>query len=523
MEITMKRLLKISIVLHLILFTSGFCNSKFNRDTSIQILIKNLNNKDSSKKAHAVLGLAYLNHVESVDSIRKLLRDKNSTVVKAAVNALVKFKDNDSLSNLYAIFKHKKNRKKKDIQRTVLRAFKTLKDDKTVSFIEKYLPRLDPLTAQEAYTTLQEIQDPIVFSSDSGRVSLDSFSISGFIGQGQKAKVKIGREFFGINDSIFGFKITSVDVDEGIVKLEKNKELFSKEIDTSGQSNLEKSIEQLNSDDDKVVYEALLDVIYHRSSQASDEILSLASGKNKPNIKLTAIYALGQCEIEESESFLKKILAKPRTSDQIILAAEALSLIGDENILDILDPLAQHSNPWVRNTIISAIGYLESPNSVGTLVRGLSDKFSFVRNNAYNQLVNLASGDTVSTIISILQGGSSQITPIKNNLIEYLLTIPGADNLSNPFGGSNIKPKTPKVKTWQPSFVIKSIGQFGTKPVLVAVENGTQKNLTIGDLIENREIIKIDVEDESIIVKDQEKEVVLIQGESEDAPAEILD
>ena len=521
MEIAMKKLLITSITIMLTIASNGFCSTKFNKDTSIQILTKNLANKDRNKKAHAILGLALLNHIESVDQIRKLLRDKNSSVVKAAVNALVKFADTDSISDLYVVFK--KSRKKKDVQRTILRAFKTLKDDKTVPFIRKYLGRLDPLTAQVAYSTLQVIQDPVVFSTDTGRVGLDSFSISGFIGQGNNAKVKVGREFFGLNDSILGYKITAIDLDEGIVSLEKNKELFTKEIDTSAQNDLEKSIEQLNSDNDKVVYKALLNVIYHRSSQASDELLALASGKNKSNIKLAAIYALGQCEISEGESFLKKILAKPKSSDQVILAAEALSLIGDENILDILDPLAQHSNPWIRNAVISAIGYMESPNSVGTLVRGLDDKFSFVRNNAYNQLLNLASGDTVGTMVSILQGGGSQLSPIKNNLIDYLRTIPGGDGLTNPFAGASVTRKIPEIKTWKPTFVIVSIGQFGAKPVLVVKENGAEKNLTVGDFVENREIIKIDVEDESIIIKDDNKEIILIQGEGEDAPAEILD
>ncbi len=512
---------KLLIILMLFLLNNGFCATKFSKDSSIQSLTKNLENRDKGKKAHAILGLALLNHTESVDSIRKLLRDKNSAVVKAAVNALVRFGDTDSIKDFYTVFK--KSRKKKAVQRTILRAFKTLKDDKTVPFIRRYIARLDPLTAQVAYSTLQEIQEPIVFSSDSGRITLDSFSISGFIGQSKTAKVKIGREFFGISDSILGYKITAIDLDEGIVSLEKNKEIFTKEIDTSEQNDLEKSIEQLNSDDDKVVYKALLNVTYHRSSQASDELLSLASGKNKPNIKLAAMYALGQCEITESESFLKKILSKPKSSDQIILAAEALSLIGDENILDILDPLAQHSNPWVRNTILSAIGYIESPNSVGTLIRGLDDKFSFVRNNAYNQLLNLASGDTVGTIISILQGGSSQNTPIKNNLIEYLRTIPGADNFNNPFAGFSVKRNSPEIQTWKPSFIILSIGQFGTKPVLVVIEDGTEKNLTVGDLVENRKITKIDVEDESIVIKDGEKELVVIKGERDDSPAELLD
>ena len=58
---------------------------------------------------------------------------------------------------------------------------------------------------------------------------------------------------------------------------------------------------------------------------------------------------------------------------------------------------------------------------------------------------------------------------------------------------------------------------------MVAIEDDTKKNLTVGDFIEDREIIKIDVEDESIVIKDENKEIVLIQGEGEDAPAEILD
>ena len=517
----MKKLLNLLFVIHFSVSANQLFAVKFNRDSSIQALTKNLENRDRKKKAHAILGLAHLNHIESVDSIRRMLRDKHSIVQKAAVNALVKLKDSDSTTDMYAVFK--KSRKKKDLQRTILRSFMTLNDDNTVPFIRKYIGRLDPATAQVAYTTLKEIQEPMVFSSDSGRISLDSFSISGYIGQGDRAKVKIGREFFGIDDTILGYKITAIDTDEGIVSLEKNKEIFTKDIDTSGQNDLEKAIEKLNADNDEVVYKALLEVIYHRSSQASDELLSLASGKNNPNIKLTAIYALGQCEITEGETLLKKILAKPKSSDQIILAAEALSLIGDENVLDILDPLAQHSNPWVRNAIISAIGYMESPNSVGTLVRGLDDKFSFIRNNSYNQLINLASGDTVGTMISILQGGASKPSKVKNNLVEFLKTIPGGDSFVNPFAGASTIRKVPEIKTWKPSFIIVSIGQFGTKAVLKVIQDEKEMNLKVGDFIENREILKIDVEDESIIVKDGKQEFTLIQGEGENAPAEIFE
>ena len=90
---------------------------------------------------------------------------------------------------------------------------------------------------------------------------------------------------------------------------------------------------------------------------------------------------------------------------------------------------------------------MESPNSVGTLVRGLDDKFSFVRNNAYNQLLNLASGDTVGTMVSILQGGGSQLSPIKDNLIDYLRTIPGGDGLTNPFAGASVTRKIPEIQS----------------------------------------------------------------------------
>ena len=86
-------------------------------------------------------------------------------------------------------------------------------------------------------------------------------------------------------------------------------------------------------------------------------------------------------------------------------------------------------------------------------------------------------------------------------MIDYLRTIPGADGLTNPFAGASVTRKIPEIKTWKPTFVIVSIGQFGAKPVLVVKENGAEKNLTVGDFVENREIIKIDVEDESSLLK----------------------
>ena len=505
----------------------SFCTltsaEKYTEEASIKSLVRNLKSKDKKKKAHAILGLAYLKHTDSIEHFRNLLKAKHPGIVKAAVNALTMMADTESVSSMYKLFK--RSRKQKIIQKTILKAFSSINDDKTIPFILKILPALDPATAKVAFDTLKKIQAPPIFEIDSGRESLESFSISGYIGQGKSTKIKVGKQFFGISDSILGYKITAINLDEGIVSLEKDNEIFSKDIDTSNQSDLEKSIENLNSNDDKVVYKALLNITYHGSSQASEELLSLAKGNNDPNINLAAMYALGQCEITEAEDFLKKVLNKSKSSDEIIIAAESLSLIGDENSLDSLDSLVQHRNPWVRNAIISAIGYFESPNSLSTLVRGLNDRFSFVRQNAYNQLVNLVSGETVGTLASILQGDSSNPNEEKNKLIEYIGNIPSTSSMANPFAETKTKVVVapPKKKTWKPSFQIISFGQFQSKNIVTVIDKGVRLNLGEGEVVEGKKILSIDANDESMIIKNGDKELTLIIGEGENAPAEVLD
>lgn len=495
----------------------------FSEEASIKSLVRNLKSADKKKKAHAILGLAYLKHTESIEQFRKLLKAKHPGIAKAAVNALAIMSDTESVSDMYKLFM--KSKKHKIIQKAILNAFATVNDEKTIPFILKMLPMLDPSTAQVAFDTLKKIQEPPVFESDSGRDSLESFSISGYIGQGKNTKVKVGKQFFGISDSILGYKITAINVDEGIVSLEKDNEIFSKEIDTGKQNDLEKSIENLNSSDDKVVYKALLNITYHRSPQASEELLSLAKGNNNSNINLAAIYALGQCEVSESHDFLKKVLDKSKSSDEIIIAAESLSLIGNENSLDSLDSLVQHRNPWVRNAIISAIGYLESPNSLSTLVRGLNDKFSFVRQNAYNQLMNLVSGETVGTLASILQGDRNNLNDEKNKLIQYIANIPSTSNMSNPFAETKTKVVVapPKKKTWKPSFQIVSFGQFQSKSIVTVIYKGVRLNLGEGESVEGKKIVSIDADDESMIIINGDKELTLIMGEGEGAPAEVLE
>lgn len=514
-------------ILHLLLciFVGGLISSlsgaPASKESSISALVRNLNNKDSRKKAHAVMSLAYLGHTESIESIRKLLSDKKRNVINAAVNALALFSDTQSTTNLYKLFT--KSQKNKTTQQAILKAFKTVNDDKTVDFILKYLPLLEPSSAQIAFETLQKIQDPPLFETDSGRQSLDSFNISGYIGQGKSTKIKIDKQFFGIADTILDYKITAIDIENGIVKLEKDNEIFSKEIDTSEQNDLEKSIQNLNSKDDKVVYKALLNLIYHRSNQASEELMALAKGNNDPNITLAAIYALGQCEVMQSEDFLRKLLNKSKSIDQIIVAAESLSLIGDENSLDSLDSLVQHRSAWVRNAVISAIGYFESPNSLSTLVRGLSDKFSFVRQNSYNQLIQLVSGDTVGTLASILGSDTQNPSEEKLKLLDYISNIASTGNASNPFSETKTKRIIPpKIQGWKPSFIILNFGQVQSKSIVTVIEKAKELNLGKGDFVEGREILEIDVDDESLIVKDGDKEVTLIKG-GEDTPAEILE
>ena len=515
----LKKYLYLALAGTLLIKTFG---AGFNQQETIAHLKKNLEARDAKKKAHAAIALQYYGVDDSLDDIRKLLKDKSKVVVKAAVTSLARFKDEASLDDMYKLFR--KARKKKGVQSAILEYFRQVNDTDTEEFLLKYMVKLDPELSAQAYQVLKQIQEPKSFEEDSGRSSIESFTISGFIGRGKKAKVKIDREFFAVGDSILDFKITAIDTSSGLVSLADSKgNVHSKEIDDSGGDPLEKAIVKLNSEEDKEVYKALLEINYFQDSKPSAELLGLASGKNSVDIRVGAISAIGNCAVENADETLHKIIGKEKKTDLLIASALSLALLENENSLDHLTPLAQHANPWVRNAAIYSIGYFGADHTIATLVGALNDKYSFVRNNAMNQLMELAASGYKASIVAILQNYSKKMNHAKRTLGKYLATIEGGDGSFDPFA-TGTRTKTKKKKAYKPKFALVSIGSFGAKTIVTVIEKDEKKNLTVGEFVEGLEITKIDLDEEIIEIRLKNgKTAVIMQGEDSESPAELLE
>jgi len=495
--------------------------SAFDRDTTIEVLTKNLKSTDPRKRAHAALGLAFHQEVDTTDDIERLLRDKSPLVVKSVILALGKLESQDSLGKLFNLYSKTSN---VDYKLAILRALLLVQNDDTERFITRFLPEMSPAESVLAYQILAMVETPRKIAEDSGRQSLDSFSISGVVGNGKGARVQIGRAFFGIGDSILGYKITDINVNQRIVSLERDGELFSKEIDASGQNAVEKAIQNLNSENDEVVYKAIQQLAFYRDPKPATELLALVNGKNSNRIKLSAIYAIGVCSIQKAEDELKKLLDKEKRKDFIIATVIALAHIGNKTSIDVIDPFAKHSNPWVRNAAMYALGYFASQHSIGTLVTGLDDEYAFVRQNAYNQLVEVAKAGHKSSIGAILGGYLKNMNPEKEALIAYLETVPGNLNLGGQWGGTKSVAAVAKKKEYKPTFSIIGFGNWGGQQLVTVVEGGVKKNLTAGKTLEGKKIVSIDSDDESMKLEVEKGKIALIiAGEDEASPAEILE
>lgn len=484
---------------------------EFSKERTILEMTQNLNSKDPRKKAHAITALQKMDHQDSIATIQNFLRDKNSTVLKATIIALAKFKDLDSLDQIYKMFS-----RKKDVRGAIIQALEYIQDDYTEDFLLKIMPRLNSALSERAYKILQKVQEPKTFSGDSGRISLDSFNITGVIGKGKKAKIQVGKEFFGVGELIAGFTITDVNTIEKLVTLERDGKISSKAID-SGTNAVERSIEKLNSDEDDVVYQGIMELAYYRSTDPSEELIGLMKGKNPPDIKIASIYTLGVSGITKAEASLKKVLRKKPKPDVIIVGVKALAQFFNEDSVSSIEPFIQHSSPWVRNAAISAMGLLASQNGLASIVSALGDNFGFVRNNAYNQLYNYCQADLHREVRSILTSTDFKnraSNQLKSNLLEYIGTFPSdevsnEDYLVDPDSGEIVIPQ--KEASYSPSFELISVGQFGSRKVANVSINGEKQTIEVGEVLDGFKLTKIDLDDEIVYLDISDTKLAVVE------------
>ncbi|MCJ8347390.1 HEAT repeat domain-containing protein [bacterium] len=482
----------------------------FSQERTILEMTQNLQSKDPRKKAHAITALQHIDHQDSIGAIHKLLKDKNNTVLKAAIIALAKFQDAESLPKFYRLFS-----RKKEVRNAIIQALEFFQDDYTEEFLLKIMPRLNASLSERAYQILQKIQVPRVFDQSSGRISLDSFSINGLIGKGKKAKIQVGKEFFGIGESIAGFLITDIDTVERLVTLEKDGKISSKAVDSDSNA-IEKSIEKLNSDDDEVVYQGIMELAYFKSEDPSEELIGLMKGKNPADIKIASIYTLGVSGITKAEAGLKKILREKPKPDLIIVGVKTLAQFFNEDSISSIEPFIQHSSPWVRNAALSAMGLLASQNGLASMANALGDNFAFVRNNAYNQLYASCQSDLHREIKSILISTnfkSRASNDLKNKLLDFIATFPDSGEDSEEF---EVDPDSGEIVAVQefkynPNFEFISVGQFGTRKVANVSINGEKQTVEVGETLDGYQLTKIDLDDEVLYLQVTETKQAIIE------------
>jgi HEAT repeat protein len=500
------------------------------QETVIAELKKNLESKDPLRKAHGILGLQYHNASDMIPVIHDFLKDyRNPTVQKAAVQALAGFGDTESLREFYTVFAKQRN---KDVRYVILSSFEKLHDSSTVDFLSKWMSRLDPYLASIAYKVLKQIKPPVHFSDNSGRVSLDSFTISGLLGRGPSARIQVDREFFSVGDTIYGYKIQKIDIDAKLVHLEKDGKIVSKPIDNGAMNAEDKAIESLNSDDDQRVYKALMELSYLQSNKPSAELISLIQGKNSDDIRIAAIEVSGQSGIEKASDVIREVLRQEKRSDYLIAALRAASDLGMDNILELLEPLAQHANPWVRNAAIFTIGELGNEFGIPALVQRLDDQYTFVRNNAYNQLITFAQmgfrNRTISFVESSMSRSSSEpeITNMKKALVEYLKTLPAENDMDgdNFVVATRVENVVAAKPAYRPGFNLISIGSFmGKNLISYTNSSGERVRAYEGDALDGGVIGKIDPDDESFRLELNDGKVVVLAFDGENAPPYIVE
>ena len=499
-------------------------------DDSARLWIgKNLTSKDGGRKAHAILAAGFWKATQYLGDIQLALEDKNPVVQKAAVDTLVTFEDKDSVGKLYDLFQT--SRGSRIVQESILKAFEKLNDDKTIGFLEGLLGKLDPSLSNLTLDVLRVIRPVRQPSGESGRESIESFTISGLINAGNEAKIQVAGKFFAVGDTISGFLVKEIDADKQLVTLEKEGDSFIKGIDVGDQDEIEKAIQATQGSNDSEVYKALIKLAGFRDSRGSAEIVSLINGDNTDDIKLGAIFTAGMCGIVDAVQPLAEILNREKRVDFLILAINALVRIGDERSIDLLIGI-RHRNPWIKNSVVSGLGSFASEVGLATIVSGLFDDFSFVRNNAYHQAKQLSDLGLGTEILSLLTSLSSsqQRTLESQRLGEYLSSVVEPDqggDEKNPFvvgpsDGRTLEPK-PVQQQYKPKFIIVNLGNWFGKNVVTVIEQGEKRKVYEGDFIEGLSVSKIDPDEALIHLKLPSGKTALIEKTDESSPAQIYE
>ena len=356
-------------------------------------------------------------------------------------------------------------------------------------------------------------------------------SISGLINAGNEAKIQVAGKFFAVGDTISGFLVKEIDADKQLVTLEKEGDSFIKGVDVGDQDEIEKAIQATQGSNDSEVYKALIKLAGFRDSRGSAEIVSLINGDNTDDIKLGAIFTAGMCGIVDAVQPLAEILNREKRVDFLILAINALVRIGDERSIDLLIGI-RHRNPWIKNSVVSGLGSFASEVGLATIVSGLFDDFSFVRNNAYHQAKQLSDLGLGTEILSLLTSLSSsqQRTLESQRLGEYLSSVVEPDqggDEKNPFvvgpsDGRTLEPK-PVQQQYKPKFIIVNLGNWFGKNVVTVIEQGEKRKVYEGDFIEGLSVSKIDPDEALIHLKLPSGKTALIEKTDESSPAQIYE
>ena len=193
---------------------------------------------------------------------------------------------------------------------------------------------------------------------------------------------------------------------------------------------------------------------------------------------------------------------------------------------------SRHRNPWIKNSVVSGLGSFASEVGLATIVSGLFDDFSFVRNNAYHQAKQLSDLGLGTEILSLLTSLSSsqQRTLESQRLGEYLSSVVEPDqggDEKNPFvvgpsDGRTLEPK-PAQQQYKPKFIIVNLGNWFGKNVVTVIEQGEKRKVYEGDFIEGLSVSKIDPDEALIHLKLPSGKTALIEKTDESSPAQIYE
>ncbi|MCB1193378.1 MAG: HEAT repeat domain-containing protein [Leptospiraceae bacterium] len=410
-------------------------NEVISQEKTVDELIKDLNSEQPSTRAQAMIALSERNNKESIEIIRKLLKeDKNAAVRGSAALALGNLQDKESTKDIVALLKDK------DITPDiVLDALTRMKDPSAADSIVPLLDSsnhavrlltVEALSAMDAKNSGELVLKQALKNLDDdkaktyamvlGRLEVKSsepylMELSGKL----KPSPSLAAVYLALGriKSVKSVPILAKAIGDSYDKGRENAVVAL--VDIQDKSALPLMFSYLENQDKSIRLAAAEVIVQIPSPDSGPKALKLLESGNKNSIGATG-YVIGRLKYEAGRKAVEKVLSSAGTPEREELA-KALGWIGNKESVPMLIKVLEEKTGEGRYGAAWSLGIIRDERAIEPLIKASNDADRRLSTMAIESLGQFK-GDRVLKALDKKLESSEEVAPF---VIGSISSIPG--------------------------------------------------------------------------------------------------